>query len=206
MCSFTHFFCFLTNNKNMEILFIVIAIVVVIITININISIEIEYNIFKNIGKLTIKVFRIPFFKSEISLIAGYFNLMRKNRKVLQIKVDFDDKNFKFIKDVGNYFTKKIFITELYSDFELSSQDPSTISIIAGYVIVLEGLLRSYISCKSPDTEMDSNTQVKFKENNIKFRLKVGVLITIFDFIWSIIRASVKRSLYGKTKEFGRNS
>ena len=190
----------------MEILFIVIAIVVVIITININISIEIEYNIFKNIGKLTIKVFRIPFFKSEISLIAGYFNLMRKNRKVLQIKVDFDDKNFKFIKDVGNYFTKKIFITELYSDFELSSQDPSTISIIAGYVIVLEGLLRSYISCKSPDTEMGSNTQVKFKENNIKFRLKVGVLITIFDFIWSIIRASVKRSLYGKTKEFGRNS
>jgi len=190
----------------MEILFIVIAIVVVIITINISITIEIEYNIFKNIGKLTIKVFRIPFFKSEISLIAGYFNLMRKNRKVLQIKVDFDDKNFKFIKDVGNYFTKKIFITELYSDFELSSQDPSTISIIAGYVIVLEGLLRSYISCKSPDTEMDSNTQVKFKENNIKFRLKVGVLITIFDFIWSIIRASVKRSLYGKTKEFGRNS
>ena len=120
--------------------------------------------------------------------------------------MDFDDKNFKFIKDVGNYFTKKIFITELYSDFELSSQDPSTISIIAGYVIVLEGLLRSYISCKSPDTEMGSNTQVKFKENNIKFRLKIGVLITIFDFIWSIIRASVKRSLYGKTKEFGRNS
>lgn len=206
-CAFyAHFFCFVTNNNYMELVFIIIAILVFIITININITIGIEYNVIKNIGNLSITAFKIPFFKSEISLLAGYFNLVRKNRKVLQIKLDLKDENFKFLQDVSSYFTKKIFLTNISSDFEFSGEDPAIVSIIAGNFIVAEGIIRSYILSKSPDTDISSNTKVKYINNNLKLKFKVGILITIFDFIWAIIRALVKRSVYGKTKEFGRNS
>ena len=184
----------------MEILFIIIAFVVVVITINISISITIEYDIFKNIGKLIIKAFKIPVFTSEISLIAGYFNLIRKNHKVLQIKVDLNDKNFKFIKDISNYFTKKIIITDISTNFSVSGDNPHIVATFAGYIMAIEGVIRSYTLCKLPDAVIKSKTYVRYKENGFKFQLCIGVLITIFDFIWAIVRASVKRSLYGKTK------
>ena len=184
----------------MELTFIIITIFVIIVTINISITAGVEYDIVKNIGKITLKIFKIPFFKSEISLIAGYFNLVRKNKKVLQIKIDFNDKNFKFLKDIGKYFTKKVYVTHLDTTFEISGNDPALISVLAGYVIVVEGYLRSYISSKSPDTALSSNTKVKFNGIGLKFKINLGILITIFDFIWAIIRAIVKRSVYGKAK------
>jgi len=189
----------------MEILFIAISIIVIIITINIRITLSISYNIYKNLGQLKLKVLGIPIFNSEISLIAGYFNLRRENRKVIQIKIDINDKNLKLIGDIGEYFSKKIFLTNLSTDFEFYGTNPAKIAIIAGHVIVIEGVLRSVINSKSPDTTITNNIDVGYIDNYIKFRFSVGILITLFDFIWAIIRALVKRSLYGKAK-YGRNS
>lgn len=189
----------------MELTFIIITISVIIITININLSFCIQYDIFKNIGKVAIKCFGITIFKSEVSLIAGYFNFMRKNRKVLQIKIDVNDQNLIFLNDVGSYFTKKLVVTYLDSEFFISGYNPANISIFAGYVVVIEGLIRSYIACKSPDTSISSNTKVKFSGNGLKFKIKFNMLITLFDFLWAIIRATIKRSVYGKAK-IRRNS
>jgi hypothetical protein len=184
----------------MELAFIIITIFVIIATININLSFSVQYDILKNIGNISIRLFGIPIFKSEVSLIAGYFNLIRKNKKVLQIKVDINDKNLIFLNDVSSYFTKKLIVTCLDSDFSVSGYDPATVSIFAGYITVIEGVIRSYIACKSPDTTISNNISVKFKESGFQFKIKANVIITLFDFVWAIIRATIKRSVYGKAK------
>ena len=71
--------------------------------------------------------------------------------------------------------------------------------------MVVEGVLRSIISSKSPYTTLSNNMKVGYADNYIKVKFSIGVLITLFDFIWAIIRAFIKRSLYDKTK-IRRNS
>ena len=188
----------------MEICFIIVSIVVIIITININVNGEISYNLYKNIGDFKLKVFGISIFKAQISLIAGYFNLIRKNKKVIQIKLDLNDENLKFIGDVGEYFTKKIFFTNIGSEFYVYGTDPAKTAIFAGNLVVIEGVVRAFISAKSPDTTTDSKLEVGYIDNYIKFKLHLGVLITLFDVVWAILRAFVRRSIYGKKSKLRR--
>lgn len=188
----------------MELFFIIASIVVIIITINISLNIEVSYNLYKNIGDIKIKLFALTIFKAQISLIAGYFNLIKKNKKVIQIKLDLNDVNFKFIGDVGEYFTKKIYFSNISTKFKLYGTDPLKIAILSGNILVIEGIARSYISVKSPYTTISSDLEVGYVDNYIKYKIQVGLLITIFDFIWAILRALVKRSMYGKKSKFRR--
>ena len=204
MCYLTHFFCILTDTSNMEKFFIIISIIVIVITLNININSEISYNLYKNIGNLRIKIFGILIFNAQISLIAGYFNLIRNNKKVIQIKLDINDKNLQFINDVGEYFTKKIFFTNVNTQFQIYGTDPSKISIVAGYLILVEGIVRSFILSKSPDTTTTNKLEVGYVDNYIRFKVNIGLLITIFDGVWAVIRALIKRSIYGKKSKLGR--
>ena len=185
--------------------FIVISILVIIVTINLNISTIITYNVYKNLGQLKIKLLGLTIFNSEISLIAGYFNLRRKNKKVIQIKLDINDEKFKLLGDIGQYFTKKIYLSRLSTSFDFYGTNPAIISLVAGNVMVIEGVVRSIISSKSPDTTLSNKINVDFADNNIKIKFSIGILITLFDFIWAIIRAFIKRSVYDKTKVRGNS-
>ena len=122
----------------------------------------------------------------------------RKNKKVLQIKIDFADKNFKFLSDVSSYFIKKIFVSHIITDIDFCGSEPSSTSIIGGLIMSVEGIVRSVAISKMPDTTFGNNTTINYGENKIIVSAKGGVLITIFDFLWAIIRALTKRSLYGK--------
>lgn len=182
----------------MDLFFIITSVVVIIISFNLHLSVVLNYDIIKNIGKLKIKLFGIPFFVSEISLIAGYFNIVRKNKKVLQIRIDFADKNFKFLSDVSEYFFKKLFISHMITDIDYSGSEACSTAIIGGYIMAIEGIVRSVAFSKMPDTTFKNDTRVNYGENKIVIGLKSGALITIFDFLWAVIRALVKRGLYGK--------
>lgn len=184
----------------MEIFFIIISILIIVLTLNISLDICLEYDLLKNIGYIKFKVFGATIFKAEISLIAGYFNLVRKNRKVIQIKVDINDKNIKFIGDVGEYFSKKIFFTNINTVFKLYGTDPYKLAILSGNIVVLEGIARSIIKTKSPDTTVINTSDIGYVDNIIKISLSVGVLLTLFDFVWAILRAIIKRSIYEKSK------
>ena len=190
----------------MEIVFVIIAISVFIITINLSIKASVSYDFVKNIGYISIRLFKLQLFYSEVSLIAGYFNLIRKNKKVIQIKFDINDKNFKFVEDISTYVIKKIHLVKLNSQFDLKGLDPSQISILAGYVLVVEGVLRSVIQSKYPDALVDSDMKTGYYENKLKFIINLNILITLFDFLWAILRAFIKRSMYGKTTKLRRNS
>ena len=93
---------------------------------------------------------------------------------------------------------KKIFISHVYTDIEFSGTEASTTAIAGGYIMALEGIVRSVAFSKMPDTTFKNNTHIDYDENKIIIKLKSGALITIFDFLWAVIRALTKRGLYGK--------
>ena len=197
MCYLAHFFCILTNNNYMEIFFIALLVLVVIITINIHLNLHVSYDLYKNIGKITVKMFGITFYRADISLISGYFNLIW-NKKVVQIKIDLNDENFKFIGDIADYAIKKTYFTNINTDLKVYGTNPCQIAILSGNLIILEGILRSMISYRSPGTLLTNKFDIGYIDNYIKIQMGCGVLITIFDFIWAVLRASIRRGIYVK--------
>lgn len=190
----------------MEVAFVISSIIVIVVTINIHLCVSFDYNFYKNIGNIKLKIFGIKIFDCEVSLIAGYFNFIRKNRKVVQLKIDLNDANFKFIGDVGEYLIKKTFFTFINSKYQIYGFDPFKISLLSGNMLVIDGIAKSYINARSPDTTVSSDIDVGYVDNYLKCAFDIGVLITIFDFMWAILRAIIKRSFYGKKTRFRRNS
>lgn len=190
----------------MEVILIVLTILIFIITINLFINVSVNYDIVKNLGRIKIKLFFFTILDAEVSLIAGYFNFFRKNKKVIQIKIDLNDKNFKFIEYAGKFFLEKITLTDCYSEITLGLGDPSLSSIACGYVTIINGLIKSYIYNTFDDVKVKNNVNVDFFNYSSEFRLNIQLFITIFDFVWSFIKAGIKRSLYGKKRKFARNS
>lgn len=188
----------------MELVFVIISLFVLIVTINIFISADIEYDFKKNIGYVAIKIFNILVFKSEVSIIAGYFNFIRKNKKVIQIKLDLNDVNFQLLTSVGEYFLKKISISKISTNATFMSYNPDILSLTTSMYYIVYGLIVSKYSNKIPDCDFENFVKINFFDNKIIFNFKIIMLITLFDFIWVMIRAIMKRSVYGK-KQIGRN-
>lgn len=181
----------------MEIFFVVSLFLVVLVTINLTINISVLYDVYKNLGHIDVKVLGIVIYRADISLIAGYFNLVW-NKKVVQIKIDINDENFKFIGDIIDYITKKVFFCSIDTNLQIYGTNPYKISLVAGNLILFEGIVRSYISYRSPDTTLNNNIDVGYIDNYIKMKVECGVLITIFDLMWAIIRASLRRGINAK--------
>lgn len=188
----------------MELVFVIISLFVLIVTINISMGIDIEYDFKKNIGYVVVKIFNILVFKSEVSIIAGYFNFIRKNKKVIQIKLDLNDANFQLLTNIGEYFFKKIHISKISTSAAIMSYNPEILSLTVSLYDIMYELCVSNYSNKIPDCDFENSVKINFFDNKIIFNFKIIVLITLFDFIWAMIRAIMKRSVYGK-KQIGRN-
>ena len=201
-----HFFLILTNNKYMETILVISILLIFLITINLFIHINLDYDLIKNIGQVKVKVFGITVIKSNVSLIAGYFNFINRNKKVVQIKIDLNDKNFQFMEDAGKFFIEKITLTKLENEWIMSIYDPAVSSVAGGYLIVINGIIKSLFLQRFPDAKINNRVKVDFFTNDLQFSLDVGLFITVFDFIWAFVKAGVKRSLYGQRRKFARNS
>lgn len=197
MLVFKHFFLHLTNNKNMNILLIILAILVLIVTLSLSIKLDINYDVYKNLGSVRIMLFFIPLLKCEISFIAGYFNLIRKNKKVIQIKIDLNDKNFNFVKNVSENFKQKIYLENINTNFTLCSHNAYNISLLSGGVMAGLGYLKSKIMANNYDTVVCNNVSVGYLNECMVVELSAKIIITLYDLIWSFVKAVWQGRVYG---------
>lgn len=188
----------------MNTLLIVVAVVVVVVTVSLNIGITIKYDLLKNLGEIKLSVFKIIVFKSEISLIAGYFNLIKKNKKVVQIKINLDKDSMKFVNDISNNFKQKIYLTKLDFSALICSKSPKTISELAGALYLITGVIGCKIKDSNNETAVSNNIKVGYLEEQFKLELSVAVLICLFDIIWTVVKSIVQRGLYEKTRKLRR--
>lgn len=181
----------------MKTILIIVAICVVILTIGLNISIQIKYDIYKNIGVMKIKLFSVTIIDAQISLIAGYFNILRKNKKVVQLKINFDDKSIKFVRNLSDNLMQKIYLSDFGLDVAISSCSAYEVSVFAGNLVVVSDLLTTWIYAKNSDTNISRNIDVGYLEEKLKLGFNATIYVSLFDGLWGFSKALLQRRWYG---------
>lgn len=193
-----HFFLLLANTKNMKTVLFVVLILIILITFTLDVGVKINYNILKNIGEVELKLFGIKVFSGEISIIAGYFNFIRKNKKVIQIKVDLSDKNFRFVKDLSDNFKQRIYLKNFGSEFVVCSKSAKNVSILAGNLNVINGYVSSRLLADNSDTTISSVVLVGYLNEYLWAEITATIYVCIFDVVWAFLKAIWQRRVYGK--------
>lgn len=193
-----HFFLLLANTKNMKTVLFVVLILIILITFTLDVGVKINYNILKNIGEVELKLFGIKVFSGEISIIAGYFNFIRKNKKVIQIKVDLSDKNFRFVKDLSDNFKQRIYLKNFGSEFVVCSKSAKNVSILAGNLNVINGYVSSRLLADNSDTAISSVVLVGYLNEYLWAEITATIYVCIFDVVWAFLKAIWQRRVYGK--------
>lgn len=198
MLKFKHFFLFFTKTNYMKTILIITAITVIILTISLNVTAEIQYDIYENIGNIKIKIYGITVFSGEISFVAGYFNLFRKTKKIIQLKVDFNSDNIRFFKNISENLKQKIYLTNLETNICMSSKSASNVSILGGCAIVLGDLIASKISSISSETVTEHNVAIGYTAESFSVGFGASVYVCLFDGVWAFLRAILQGRWYGK--------
>lgn len=193
-----HFFLLLANTKYMKTVLFVVLILIILITFTLDVGVKINYNILKNIGEVELKLFGIKVFSGEISIIAGYFNFIRKNKKVIQIKVDLSDKNFRFVKDLSDNFKQRIYLKNFGSEFVVCSKSAKNVSILAGNLNVINGYVSSRLLADNSDTTISSVVLVGYLNEYLWAEITATIYVCIFDVVWAFLKAIWQRRVYGK--------
>lgn len=193
-----HFFLLLANTKYMKTVLFVVLILIILITFTLDVGVKINYNILKNIGEVELKLFGIKVFSGEISIIAGYFNFIRKNKKVIQIKVDLSDKNFRFVKDLSDNFKQRIYLKNFGSEFVVCSKSAKNVSILAGNLNVINGYVSSRLLADNSDTAISSVVLVGYLNEYLWAEITATIYVCIFDVVWAFLKAIWQRRVYGK--------
>lgn len=198
MLNFKHFFYFFTKNNYMKTMLIITAISIIILTTSLNVNADVQYDIYTNIGKIKIKIYGITIFSGDISFVAGYFNLFRKTKKVIQLKIDFNSDSIRFFKNISDNLKQKIYLTNFETNICLSSKSASNVSILGGYAIVLGDLLASKISASNSEIVMENNVAIGYTSESFKLGVNMSIYVCLFDGVWAFSRAILQRRWYGK--------
>lgn len=198
MLNFKHFFYFFTKNNYMKTMLIITAISIIILTTSLNVNADVQYDIYANIGKIKIKIYGITIFSGDISFVAGYFNLFRKTKKVLQLKIDFNSDSIRFFKNISDNLKQKIYLTNFETNICLSSKSASNVSVLGGYAIVLGNLLASKISASNSEIVMENNVAIGYTSESFKLGVNISIYVCLFDGVWAFSRAILQRRWYGK--------
>ena len=182
----------------MKTVLFVVLILIILITITLDVGVRINYNILKNIGEVELKLFGIKVFSGEISIIAGYFNFIRKNKKVIQIKVDLSDKNFRFVKDLSDNFKQRIYLKNFGSEFVVCSKSAKNVSVLAGNLNVINGYVLSRLLADNSDTNISSMVLVGYLNEYLWAEITATIYVCIFDVVWAFLKAIWQRRVYGK--------
>lgn len=177
-------------------LFIVLNIVIVIISV-IRIGASFTYNLLNNIGHIKITIFGIPIFSKDITFYISPSDL--SNKDVLHIKLNFKHNSFRYFKSVVEEIIGKIYLQkiELISYVGLKDNASST-SLITGYNGILFSGMQSYIKSRNLDVKLNFKINTDWFENRLSVLSNFIIYISIYDIIWCIIYALIKRRTYGQ--------
>ncbi len=179
----------------MRLSLVAISILIIILTIDLRIKVFFEYDILKNIGRLKLKLFGITVFSGEFSVVGEYFNLIRGNKKVIQIKINLTNNNLKFLKKIVSFYLQKIYVLAIKSDIYISGSNPFLVTMIAGSAKSFGGVFDTNMLAKHQYTDTKTNVLFAFNDNCFKINIYSHIMLNIFDFLWSIITVLYIRSV-----------
>lgn len=205
MLFFNHYkFHYYVYTKNMEKLFFIIFGIITLFVLDIRITTVINYDLYRNIGVIKVKLFWIVIFSGEISVTSEYFKLVHGKKKVIQINLlNINKETIKLFEDITSMFIKKINLVDLYINFDLQSENPFALSIISGNINILLGIIIAKVQSRFPYSNLEKNVFTCFLGNEFYFNVSGKIYINIYDFVWAVARAVYIRRFgnYGEKRD-----
>ena len=185
----------------MQIALIIVLILIFLLTLTLFISVNVNYDVFNNNGKIKVFIFKIiPVFISEFSVVGEYLNFSKWKNKSLKIKLDINDKQVQFFKQVSNNLLKKITPISLNLNALFSLENPVVSCLLSETINVAISVLFAYALAKNSDIKLSKNIQTGFRHTNINFNIYFSALFSLFDYAWAYLKAykALKRSAHEK--------
>ena len=184
----------------MQTVLVIVFVLIFLLTLTLFISVNVNYDVFNNIGKIKVFIFKlIPIFISEFSVVGEYLNLSKWKNKPIKIKLDINDKQVQFFKDVSNYLLKKITPISLKVNVLFSLENPVVACLTSGTINVGVSVLFAYILSKNSDIKLYKNIRTGFRQANINFDLSFSALFSLYDYAWAYLKAY--KALKGRDNE-----
>lgn len=181
----------------------VFLIIIFLLSLRIIIKINLKYDLLGNIGNITIKLFNfIPIINLRISLIGFYFNLVNKKNKVIQIKLDINDKNLVFIEALQKNLSKKIYLLGFENNSVIGFENPFYASISYSFYERIMDLIFLKLFLSDSDTVINDNSFIVYFQNELILDFSGTIMLSIFDILWAVTQALFSRSYvdYGRKK------
>ncbi len=189
----------------MKILVIVALVLIFIITITIFLTVNFSYDVINNSGKIKVCLFKIiPIFISNISVVGEYLNFSKYKNKTFQIKLDYNDSQVVFFRDVFNNLIKKIQPVSLNFNSLLALENPMLACLGNGYLNVFVCVVFSYISAKCSYIKLGKNIKTGFRQTDFRFNIIFATFLRLYDFIWAYYKAARQRGM--RENEKAKNS
>lgn len=162
-------------------------------------NINLEYNILDNIGKISIKLFNfIPIFVANISFAGLCINCAIKNKKVVNIKIDLNDKNLQFINELQKQLLKKIFVIKFFVGFNLSIENAQNCVLFGSFLNILINNFISNIKSSKPSAKVKNISNIGFLENKFIINVQTNFVIKLVDIFPAFLKAIISRRKYEK--------
>ena len=169
---------------------IIVAVVLLLITATLYVNAEVEYDILNNIGKIKIKLYKtLTIFSSGITISDSYLNLNKKDNKVIKIKIDFDDEKFQFFKDIETYLIHKLYPTEINVAAVVAFENPFLSCIVGSIVGIFTNLMLARAKNSIKDVYVYNFIQTGFRQNMLKFNIKISIVFSLYDYFWAYLKA-----------------
>lgn len=191
----------------MQILIVLLSILTIILTVTIFITIEFDYDIFNNIGKIKITLFKfLVIFNANIAVVGEYLNLNKK-KKVIKIKIDLKDKQIQFFKDIDKYLKNKIYFSNINVFGLICFSNPMVTSLISGVVNIIASIYFAKLCATKKDVSVNKKIVSGFRQNEVKFKVIISFAICLYDYLWAILKAvkAQRRREYEKAHKVEQN-
>lgn len=165
---------------------IVFIVIVLIITFPLIFKFKLYYDIQQNIGYIKIKLYFITIYKVKISLAGFYIDVIKK-KKLIKIKFDANDKYVRFINNFKERLKNKIFFINFENYNFISMENAFNLSMNIGVINTGFNLLSTIIYNNNPNIKLVQENYFDFNSKTYQTYLQGKVMITLLDFIWSIL-------------------
>lgn len=180
------------------IIILILSIIIFILTIRLSIKILVEYDLHKNLGLISLKLFGITIIKFEFIFQVGYFHIKSKY-KTIKINISFDKKTIKFFEDLKFYLLKNTYITQFDICSELCLYNNLVLVNLQSLLIWVEYIIYSKLINNNYNIKFDFINKINFFNERIYFKVNIKFFISLLDIVLAFLKASFRRRfLYGK--------
>ena len=180
----------------MSFFYYILTFLIIIFALQLTMKFKVFFNVKNNTGKLQIKFIIFKIIDYKISFKSQCIMFTNKKGKNKYLPIEFSEQSIQNYEDFESILFRKIYFKTISIYFNFGIKSNAFVSaMICGYVDIFSKIFYTYFKTKKSEVKMKLKVYPNFNNNVIKFGIKAKISLSIFDFIWSFIEATLTRKV-----------